>query len=331
MALAGELVLVRNQTRRSVEAQEPLSRTAAARLHSVTAEFQEAVLQTRMQPVANLFARFPRLVRDLARQLGKEIHLEVAGGDVELDKTILDALSDPLVHLVRNCCDHGLETPEDRELAGKSRSGTLMLSAVQQGDEITLTIADDGRGIDRQRVREHAQRQGIRTAAELDRLGDSDLLGLILLPGFSTATQAQRPFGTRRRHGRRPHEPAADRRPRGDRVDAGSGHDLSPAAAAHVGHHSGPAGLVRRPDAGGASEGLGTTRARAAGRFPRPARGDLGSTGVAAARQAAARGQPGRDLGTGPARVGSRSHRADALSPWSRPAAASSGWRSTPC
>ncbi len=189
MALAGELVLVRNQTRRAVEAQEPLPRLTAARLHSVTAEFQEAVLQTRMQPVANLFAKFPRLVRDLGRQLGKEIHLELAGGDVELDKTILDALSDPLVHLVRNCCDHGLETPNERERAGKPRLGTLTLAAEQQGDEITLTIADDGRGIDRRRVREHALRQGIRTAAELDRLADSDLLGLILLPGFSTAKQ----------------------------------------------------------------------------------------------------------------------------------------------
>jgi two-component system chemotaxis sensor kinase CheA len=189
MALAGELVLVRNQTRRSVEAQEPLLRSTAARLNSVTAEFQEAVLQTRMQPVANLFAKFPRLVRDLGRQLDKEIQLELVGGEVEVDKTVLDALSDPLVHLVRNCCDHGLETPAERELAGKPSSGTLTLSAEQQGDEITLTIADDGRGIDRRRVREHALKQGIRTAAELDRLGDSDLLGLILLPGFSTARQ----------------------------------------------------------------------------------------------------------------------------------------------
>jgi len=189
MALAGELVLVRNQTRRSVEAQEPLPRSTAARLNSVTAEFQEAVLQTRMQPVANLFAKFPRLVRDLGRQLDKEIQLELVGGDVEVDKTVLDALSDPLVHLVRNCCDHGLETPAERELAGKPSSGRLILSAEQQGDEITLTIADDGRGIDRRRVREHALKQGIRTATELDRLGDSDLLELILLPGFSTARQ----------------------------------------------------------------------------------------------------------------------------------------------
>lgn len=189
MNLAGELVLVRNQSRRFTDTDRPLPGQVVQRLDAVTSEFQDTVLQTRMQPVGNLFNKFPRLVRDLSRQLGKQLELRISGAEVELDKTILDALSDPLTHLVRNACDHGIETAEERQQAGKPAAGTLQLAASHLGDQIWIKIEDDGRGIDRERVQRKALDQGLRTAEELVRLNDRDLLALILLPGFSTATQ----------------------------------------------------------------------------------------------------------------------------------------------
>jgi len=189
MNLAGELVLVRNQSRRFTDADQPLPGLVVQRLDSVTSEFQNTVLQTRMQPVGNLFNKFPRLVRDLSRQLGKQLELRITGAEVELDKTILDALSDPLTHLVRNACDHGIETAEERQQSGKPAAGTLQLAASHLGDQIWIKIEDDGRGIDRERVQRKALDQGLRTAEELARLNDRDLLALILLPGFSTAAQ----------------------------------------------------------------------------------------------------------------------------------------------
>lgn len=189
MTLAGELVLVRNQTRRFTEANQPLPGPVIQRLDTVTGEFQETILQTRMQPVANVFGRFPRLVRDLARQLGKQIELEMAGTEVEMDKTILDLISDPLTHLVRNSCDHGIESPEDRTRAGKAPEGRITLTARHLGDQICITVADDGRGIDRAAVSRRAIEHRVRTPDEIARLDDKELLALILLPGFSTASQ----------------------------------------------------------------------------------------------------------------------------------------------
>lgn len=189
MNLAGELVLVRNQSRRFTAAEQPLPAQVIGRLDAVTSEFQETVLQTRMQPVGNLFNKFPRMVRDLSRQLGKQIELRIEGAEIELDKTILDALADPLTHLVRNACDHGLESTEERQRAGKPPQGVLQLKASHLGDQIWITIEDNGRGIDRQRVRRKALEQRLRTPEELARLDDRDLLALILLPGFSTASQ----------------------------------------------------------------------------------------------------------------------------------------------
>jgi two-component system chemotaxis sensor kinase CheA len=189
MNLAGELVLVRNQSRRFTDADEPLPGQVIQRLDAVTSEFQETVLQTRMQPVGNLFNKFPRLVRDLSRQLGKQLELRIEGAEIELDKTILDALADPLTHLVRNACDHGIESTEERERAGKPPLGTLQLTASHLGDQIWIKIEDNGRGIDRERVRRKALEQRLRTSEELARLDDRDLLALILLPGFSTAAQ----------------------------------------------------------------------------------------------------------------------------------------------
>ncbi len=187
MTLAGELVLVRNQSVRAIDPRDAALRPIVQRLDAVTAELQDAVLRTRMQPVGNLFNKFPRLVRDLARQLGKQIELDLSGTDVELDKTILEALSDPLTHLVRNCCDHGIETPERRRQAGKPPAGLVSLSARHLGGQILLTIRDDGRGIDPEAIRRKAIQQGLRTSAELARLDAREVFNLILLPGFSTA------------------------------------------------------------------------------------------------------------------------------------------------
>jgi two-component system chemotaxis sensor kinase CheA len=187
MTLAGELVLVRNQAVRTLDPREAALRPVVQRLDAVTSELQEAVLRTRMQPVGNLFGKFPRLVRDLAKQLGKQIELEVTGTEVELDKTILESLSDPLTHLIRNCCDHGIEAPEQRVRAGKPAEGRIRLAARHLGGQIYIEVRDDGRGVDPEAVRRKALEQGTRNAAELARLGDKDLLSLILLPGFSTA------------------------------------------------------------------------------------------------------------------------------------------------
>ncbi len=187
MTLAGELVLVRNQALRSIDAGEAAIRPVLQRLDALTSQLQGAVTQTRMQPVGNLFARFPRTVRDLARQLGKNVNLEVGGTEVELDKSVLELLSDPLTHLIRNCCDHGLESPAERGRAGKSTTGRIVLNASQQGGQICIEVRDDGRGIDAERIRRKALETGLRTAAELARLSDKEALALITLPGFSTA------------------------------------------------------------------------------------------------------------------------------------------------
>jgi two-component system chemotaxis sensor kinase CheA len=186
MTLAGELVLVRNQALRAVSPDDHL-RPLAQRLDGVTSQLQEAVVLTRLQPVGNLFGKFPRMVRDLARQMGKEIELEVRGAEVELDKTILENLSDPLTHLLRNSCDHGIETPPKRARAGKPSAGRVQLSAHHEGGQIRIEVRDDGKGIDPAVLKRKAQENGLRTPAQLARLSDKDALSLILLPGFSTA------------------------------------------------------------------------------------------------------------------------------------------------
>ncbi len=187
--LAGELVLVRNQSRRFAEAGQPLPASVVQRFDAVTREVQDSVLQTRMQPVGNLFSRFPRLVRDIGRQLEKQIELQIVGAEVEIDKSVLDAVSDPLTHLIRNACDHGLESAADRIAAGKSAAGHIQLTARHEGDRICIVVADDGRGIDRHAVRRRILEQGLCDPRELEQLPDQALLNYILLPGFSTAEQ----------------------------------------------------------------------------------------------------------------------------------------------
>jgi two-component system chemotaxis sensor kinase CheA len=159
------------------------------RLDAVTSELQGAVTQTRMQPVGNLFAKFPRLVRDLARQLDKTIELEVSGTEVELDKSVLELLSDPLTHLVRNCCDHGIELPAERQRSGKPPIGKVSLAASHLGSQICIEVRDDGQGLDPQRIKHKALQVGLRSEADLARMTEKELLGLILLPGFSTAKE----------------------------------------------------------------------------------------------------------------------------------------------
>ncbi len=190
MNMVGELVLVRNRLVRlgSNNGDEAMSK-AVSNLDVVTADLQTAVMKTRMQPIKKVFGRFPRLVRDLARQLKKEINLELVGEETDLDKNLVEALADPLVHLVRNAVDHGIETPDEREASGKSRGGRVVLSAEQEGDHILLSISDDGKGMDADVLRAKAVEKGLLDKDAADRLNEFECYNLIFAPGFSTKTE----------------------------------------------------------------------------------------------------------------------------------------------
>ena len=190
MNMVGELVLVRNRLVRlgSSSGDEAMSK-AVSNLDVVTADLQTAVMKTRMQPIKKVFGRFPRLVRDLARQLKKEINLELVGEETDLDKNLVEALADPLVHLVRNAVDHGIETPEEREASGKARGGKVVLSAEQEGDHILLSISDDGKGMDADVLRAKAVEKGLLDKDAADRLNEFECYNLIFAPGFSTKTE----------------------------------------------------------------------------------------------------------------------------------------------
>jgi len=190
MNMVGELVLVRNRlaTLKTHIGEGPVA-VAVGNLDVVTSDLQLAVMKTRMQPVKKVFGRFPRVVRDLARNLKKEIDLEMIGEDTDLDKNLVEALADPLVHLVRNAVDHGIELPSEREAAGKPRKGTVKLSASQEGDHIMLSIADDGKGMDAEVLRAKAVEKGIMDEDAAARLEERDCFNLIFHPGFSTKTE----------------------------------------------------------------------------------------------------------------------------------------------
>jgi two-component system chemotaxis sensor kinase CheA len=190
MNMVGELVLVRNRLVRlgSNRAVEAMAK-AVSNLDVVTADLQTAVMKTRMQPIKKVFGRFPRLVRDLARQLKKEINLELVGEETDLDKNLVEALADPLVHLVRNAVDHGIEMPEEREASGKLRGGKVVLSAEQEGDHILLSISDDGKGMDADVLRAKAVEKGLLDKDAADRLNEFECYNLIFAPGFSTKTE----------------------------------------------------------------------------------------------------------------------------------------------
>jgi two-component system chemotaxis sensor kinase CheA len=148
------------------------------------------VLKMRMLPVDKVFKKFPRIVRSMARDLGKEVDLQIFGEETELDRSVVDEIGDPLIHLIRNAMDHGLETPDERTAAGKSRIGTLVLAAVHEGNQIIISIKDDGRGIDTDRVGRKAVEKGLISEEQLAAMSQRELFDLIFLPGFSTKEQA---------------------------------------------------------------------------------------------------------------------------------------------
>ncbi|HFT1840655.1 TPA: chemotaxis protein CheA [Pseudomonas aeruginosa] len=190
MNMVGELVLVRNRlVRLGLNSGDEAMAKAVANLDVVTGDLQMSVMKTRMQPIKKVFGRFPRLVRDLARNMKKEINLELVGEETDLDKNLVEALADPLVHLVRNAVDHGIESPEEREAAGKPRVGQVVLSAEQEGDHILPMITDDGKGMDAEVLRNKAVEKGLLERDAADRLTDLECYNLIFAPGFSTKTE----------------------------------------------------------------------------------------------------------------------------------------------
>ncbi len=190
MNMVGELVLVRNRlVRLGLNSGDEAMAKAVANLDVVIGDLQMSVMKTRMQPIKKVFGRFPRLVRDLARNMKKEINLELVGEETDLDKNLVEALADPLVHLVRNAVDHGIESPEEREAAGKPRVGQVVLSAEQEGDHILLMITDDGKGMDAEVLRNKAVEKGLLERDAADRLTDLECYNLIFAPGFSTKTE----------------------------------------------------------------------------------------------------------------------------------------------
>ena len=190
MTTVSELVLTRNQLLEIVRRNEDSDfRAPLQRLSNVTAELQEGVMKTRMQPIGNAWQKLPRIVRDLSAELGKEIDLEMHGAETELDRQVLELVKDPLTHLVRNCADHGIESAAERYAAGKTAKGRISLSACHQGGHIIIQIADDGRGLDLARIRAKAVESGLMSEAEIAAKTDGEIWNFIFRPGFSTAAQ----------------------------------------------------------------------------------------------------------------------------------------------
>ncbi|MCR4520075.1 MULTISPECIES: chemotaxis protein CheW [Bosea] len=188
MTMVSELVLTRNQLLEVSRRQEDAGLKAPLqRLSLITAELQDGVMKTRMQPIGNAWSKLPRIVRDLSAELGKRIELITEGAETELDRQILDLIKDPLIHMVRNCADHAIELPADRREAGKPEHGTIRLAAYHEGGSVTISIADDGRGLNIERIRGKAIAKGLATEAELERLSDGQIGRFIFHPGFSTA------------------------------------------------------------------------------------------------------------------------------------------------
>jgi two-component system, chemotaxis family, sensor kinase CheA len=188
MLLVGELVLTRNQIVQNVAKQTDTDLIRSSqRLNLIASELQEGVMKTRMQPIDHIWSKLPRVVRDLGIQCGKSVRLEMEGKDTELDKTLLEAVKDPLTHLVRNSVDHGIEKPDVRKAAGKPAEGVLTLRAKHESGQVVVEVADDGAGIDPAKLGAKAVERGLITVAQLDRMSPTDILQLIFLPGFSTA------------------------------------------------------------------------------------------------------------------------------------------------
>ena len=186
MNLVGELVLTRNQVLKATAA-DPNMTMLSRRLDMVTADLRESVMKARMQPVSNIFSKMPRMVRDLSQTLGRRVRLQVEGQDTELDKSLLEAIKDPLTHAVRNSLDHGIEQPDVRVAAGKNPEGILKLRAAQEGSYVIIEVSDDGAGIAVEKIRNKAIERGLITADRAAHLAERELLQLVFLPGFSTA------------------------------------------------------------------------------------------------------------------------------------------------
>jgi two-component system chemotaxis sensor kinase CheA len=188
MDLVGELVLTRNQILQfNTEREDAALNATSQRLNLITTELQEGVMKTRMQPIGVVWNKLPRVVRDMAIALGKGVQLEMDGAETELDRTIIEAIKDPLMHLVRNSCDHGIETPEARMRAGKPPQGILTLRAYHEGGQVNIEVGDDGAGIDVARVKQKAVESGLLRAEQADKMSDREALSLIFEPGFSLA------------------------------------------------------------------------------------------------------------------------------------------------
>ena len=187
MNLVGELVLARNQILQGTTSQSGARTGAAQRLNLITSELQEGVMRTRMQPIGVVWNKLPRVVRDLASEVGKQIEIQMEGAETELDKTIIEAIKDPLTHIVRNSCDHGIEKPDARLAKGKKPSGTVLLRAYHEGGHVNIEISDDGAGIDPERIKRKAVEKGLIRAEQAAAMTEWEALRLIFLPGFSTA------------------------------------------------------------------------------------------------------------------------------------------------
>jgi two-component system chemotaxis sensor kinase CheA len=188
MTLAGELVLSRNQLVEAIaKSDQRLIHASSQHINLVTSELQETIMLTRMQPVGNVLNKFPRVVRDMARGLGKEIRLEITGQDTEMDKTLIEGLSDPLTHMVRNAVDHGIEPADERSQAGKDRTGTIRIKASHEAGQVVISIADDGKGIDPEKISSAAINKGLIAQDSAKIMSDKEKMALVFLPGLSTA------------------------------------------------------------------------------------------------------------------------------------------------
>ncbi len=190
MNLVGELVLARNQVLQFSGRIEDGAFTATSqRLNLITSELQEGVMKTRMQPIGIIWSKFPRVVRDIAQSIGKQINLTMEGTETELDRTIIEAIKDPLTHIVRNSCDHGIERPDDRVAKGKAPIGRLSMRAFHEGGHVVIEISDDGAGLNPEKIKSKAVQKGLITAEHAARMNDREAINTIFLPGFSTAEQ----------------------------------------------------------------------------------------------------------------------------------------------
>jgi two-component system chemotaxis sensor kinase CheA len=188
MQMVSELVLTRNQLMQIARTRsDNMFMAPLQNLSQITSELQEGIMKTRMQPIGNAWAKFPRLIRDLSHELGKKIELRMEGSETELDRQLLELIKDPLTHMVRNSCDHGLEMPADRIAAGKNEIGSVTLRAYHEGGHIIIEIADDGRGLHVDRIKQKAVSNGLATPEQIAQMTDQQIMQFIFRAGFSTA------------------------------------------------------------------------------------------------------------------------------------------------